>query len=523
MDRFCGSWRSVLVTNNPLIGRALALALCTAALSACSNANPSNSGQRDSASSSSDADAASKNDTEKQLRDAIAQAPANGLKPELFLKGGEKGAELTQAALKYASALANGYSDPNKLFEVYTIPRANTDVRAGMQQALQNGNVGEWLNSLAPQTQEYKALSSAFQRYAKVAAQAQGQSINTDKPIKPGAHDQRIPAIAAFLRAGGYLAENKQQSDRQTNGQQKNEQQQKSGQQARGGEGASGAATYSPGLVQAVKKYQSDSGLKSDGILGRNTLESLNDGASGRARQLAVAMERLRWLQREPPKTRIDVNTAATLLDYFRDGQHVGQRKVVAGEPDKPTPQLQAPVYRLVAKPTWTVPKDIAEKELADKGDAWLKKNNFVMKDGYYVQQSGPKSALGLVKLDMQDDQAIYLHDTPAKSLFGLDNRHRSHGCVRVENAVGFAKMLAQQEGVLDQFNQAMQKDDQNFVKLPNEIPVRLLYQTAFWDGSRIQFRPDIYGWDQNIAKALELAAGPPRKIEQPQSDDIGP
>ena len=48
------------------------------------------------------------------------------------------------------------------------------------------------------------------------------------------------------------------------------------------------------------------------------------------------------------------------------------------------------------------------------------------------------------------------------------------------------------------------------WVKLPNEIPVRLLYQTAFWDGSRVQFRPDVYGWDENIAKALGLAPGAP-------------
>jgi murein L,D-transpeptidase YcbB/YkuD len=124
----------------------------------------------------------------------------------------------------------------------------------------------------------------------------------------------------------------------------------------------------------------------------------------------------------------------------------------------------------------------------------------------------------------MRDDQAIYLHDTPAKAVFAQDDRHRSHGCVRVENAVQFATALAQQEGVLDQFQKAMQKDDQGFVKLPQEIPVRLLYQTAYWDGSRVQFRDDVYGWDDNIAKALELAPGPPRKIRQPKSsDDVGP
>ena len=85
--------------------------------------------------------------------------------------------------------------------------------------------------------------------------------------------------------------------------------------------------------------------------------------------------------------------------------------------------------------------------------------------------------------------------------------------------------MLADQENVLDEYQKAMQGDEDNkFIKLPHEIPVRLLYQTAFWDGSSVQFRPDVYGWDDNIAKALGLSPGPPHKIEQPESsDDVGP
>jgi L,D-transpeptidase YcbB len=170
------------------------------------------------------------------------------------------------------------------------------------------------------------------------------------------------------------------------------------------------------------------------------------------------------------------------------------------------------------------VPKGIGQTELAKKSQSWLQDNGFVLKGDQYVQQSGPKNSLGLVKFDMQDDEAIYLHDTPAKALFGLPDRHRSHGCVRVQNAVQFATALAEQEGVLDQFQQAMQKDDESFIKLPKEIPVRLLYQTAFWDGTNVQFRPDVYGWDDNVAKALGLEPGPPRKIPQPESgDDVGP
>ena len=488
-------------------GSALALALVSVPLASCSSGNNQSSDANATAASPDGQAISLKSSDEKQIRDAIAQAPQHGLRSDLFLKGGESGPALVQAALKYASALANGYSDPKKLFEVYTIPRNNVDVRAGLQQALQQGNVGEWLASLAPQTDEYKALSQAFVRYAKQVGQAGQQEIPSDTPIKPGARDPRIPAIVAILQSGGYLADSAQP-------------------QGDGKQQPSAAPTaYTPALVAAVKQFQSDSGAKPDGVLGPETIGALSIGPAQRARQLAVAMERLRWMPRNPAGTRIDVNTAASFLDYWRDGQHVDHRKVINGESDKPTPQLEAPIFQLVAKPTWTVPKGIGEKELADKSQSYLQDNGFVQKDGQWVQQSGPKNSLGLVKFDMKDDEAIYLHDTPAKSAFDLSDRHRSHGCVRVENAMQFATALAQQEGVFDQFQKAMQGEDDNvFVKLPKDIPVRLLYETAFWDGSRIQFRPDVYGWDENIAKALELAAGPPRKIEQPESsDDIGP
>ena len=167
-------------------------------------------------------------------------------------------------------------------------------------------------------------------------------------------------------------------------------------------------------------------------------------------------MERLRWVVRDPPKTRIDVNTAATILDYWRDGRHIDHRNVVAGEPDKPTPQIQASFSQLVANPKWRVPDSIAAKEMATKGSGWLAANHFSMENGRYVQQSGPKNSLGVVKLDVEDPQQIYLHDTPAKALFALPERHRSHGCVRVQNALQFASMLAEQDGVLDQFQKAM-------------------------------------------------------------------
>lgn len=493
--------------NSKWIGGALGLALCSTALASCSvKSDQSGNATSDQAAGVS---VNWESKTEKQLRDAIAEAPANGLKPELFLKGGEKGDALTGAALKYASALANGYSDPTQLHEVYTIPHAKVDVRQGLADAIQKGDVKSWLESLAPQTEEYRALSQAHLHYLQLASNGQPQPIPDGKAIKPGGHDPRLALVRAALTASGMLARPQQPA------------------QNTGAAQAAPVASskhLSPELVAAVKKVQAEWGLKPDGVIGGATVDVLNAGPAYRARQLAIAMERLRWLPRNPPGTRVDVNTAASFLDYWRDGQHVDHRLVINGEPDKPTPQLQAPIVRLVAKPTWTIPAGIAAKELADKSPDWLAANGYVQKDGKWIQQSGPKNSLGLVKFDMDDKEAIYLHDTPAKAIFGLDERHRSHGCVRVQNAIQFATSLAQQEGVSDQFQQAMQKDDESFIPLEQKIPVRLLYQTAYWDGSGIHFARDVYGWDDNVAKAIGLEPGPPQKIQQPESsDDIGP
>ena len=136
--------------NTKWIGTVIGLALCTTALCGCNSSAQSANQNPPVSSSSAGTDVAWNSQTERQLRDAIASAPANGLKPELFLKGGETGPALTEAALKYASALANGYADPTKLHEVYTIPHPMVDVRSGLQQAIQKGDVKAWLDCSSP-------------------------------------------------------------------------------------------------------------------------------------------------------------------------------------------------------------------------------------------------------------------------------------------------------------------------------------------------------------------------------------
>jgi murein L,D-transpeptidase YcbB/YkuD len=168
------------------------------------------------------------------------------------------------------------------------------------------------------------------------------------------------------------------------------------------------------------------------------------------------------------------------------------------------------------------VPDSIAEKEILPKGAAYMAKENIVMKNGKLVQQPGPKSALGLVKFDMQNDEQIYLHDTPSKALFASTQRHASHGCSRVENAVEFARLLAQDDGKLDAFDKALATKEETPIELANKIPVRLLYHSAYLDGGRIVFRTDPYGWDDKLAAALGLP-GQIRPRVKTHVEDVGP
>ena len=331
-----------------------------------------------------------------------------------------------------------------------------------------------------------------------------------------------MPAIAAALRAHGYLQPQPQaqpQEQAPSNAQAAQNQQaaqtQKSaqGQQAAQGQKSAQPAAnlYKPEMAEAVRALQEDHGLEANGIVGAETMAALNTDMSSRARTLAVNLERRRWLAREAPGTRVDVNIAGAYLTYWRDGNAADRRRVIVGQPGNGTPELGSPMFRLVANPTWTVPESIAEEEILPKGPGYLERNNMTMRNGRIVQEPGPDNSLGQVKFDMRNEHAIYLHDTPAKSLFQQDDRHRSHGCVRVQDALGFARMIAQQEGVLDKWQEASAKDEETFIQLPREIPVRLMYQTAFLDEGRLRFRPDVYGWDEIVARALGLPPGSAR------------
>jgi murein L,D-transpeptidase YcbB/YkuD len=405
----------------------------------------------------------------------------------------ERSALLTKAALRYAGALARGAVNPVALYKVYELKRPDLDMEAGLRQAIEQKDLAGWLQGLAPQDPAYGVLSKAY--LAESQAKGGGHEIADGDLLRPGAEDERAPEVRNALADTGYLPADAAKSQE---------------------------AVYDGDMVKAVKALQSDYGLNPDGIIGPATLAMLNAGPEDRARTLAVAMERLRWLAREAAPDRIDVNTAAAELAYVRGGQVVDRRKVITGKPGKETPQLEAPLYRLVSYPTWTVPRSI-EGEITAKGEGYMANNGLYWRKGRIIQRSGPQNSLGLVKFDLRNDHAIYLHDTPSKSLFGRQQRQLSHGCVRVNEAEAFADRIAGDEGIETQWAEAKEKHKEAFVPLPREIAVRLMYRTAVvTDAGTVRYVTDPYGWDEAVAEKLGFAAVSASKFHT-TVNDTGP
>ncbi|MGE0179717.1 MAG: L,D-transpeptidase family protein [Sphingomonas sp.] len=434
------------------------------------------------------------------LTQAIGEASGHGLDPGQWLdpirsapNPAAREAAMTRAALDYATALARGRLDPTELRDPYSVPRPDFDAPAALSAALDGGDIGGWLAGLAPQDAEYRAMSEAYLATRQSTARA---AIPAGEDIRPGAADPRIGAIAAALAADGYVQHP---------------------------QGQPPPDRYDPALVAAVRRLQTDYGLEPDGIIDADALDAINEGAAGRARALAVNLERRRWLARQAPATRIDVNTAAATLTFWQDGEAADRRRAIVGQPGNETPELGSPIYRLVANPTWTVPRSIQNEEIAQRGAGYMARNNMEWRDGWIVQRSGPTNALGLVKFDMQNPHAIYLHDTPAKALFDRDDRHASHGCVRVQDALGFAALIAERQGVREEWERARATGEETFVRLARPIPVRMIYHSAFLDGGRVQYRLDVYGWDEAVARRLGFPARQARTAARRHRSDTGP
>jgi murein L,D-transpeptidase YcbB/YkuD len=476
----------------------------------------------------------------EDLTHSFADARRHGLRPAAFAIKQTPGEDLDQqdialtlAALRYARALAFGFVHPLDIEKVFTLERNQVDLAAGLQEALDKGDLTGWLASLAPSDPEYQALSDAYLAAvggAGAPSVARCQSPPDQSPADKSPADKSPPDQSPLDQSASDKGAPQQNAPAQgaptPGGPDKGAPDKSAPDQGAPAQSAPDQNTPAQGAPAQAPSGQSqrppDEGAQHAPAKAAPTGASVP--RSDRARQLAANLERRRWISRTPPATRIDVNTASCALVYVRPGTDPWATRTVCGKPGHGTPSIQGSFRRLVANPPWRVPMDIARKEIFPKGRGYMRREHMRVVAGQVVQQPGPHNSLGLVKFDVLDPYAIYLHDTPSKSLFALPERHKSHGCVRVQNALGFARLLADQANKTDDFDKALASGKTREVDIGETIPVRLLYHTAVADESgRITFVPDVYGWNDKLATALGW--GPPRtgaRSEEPDVD-VGP
>ena len=160
----------------------------------------------------------------------------------------------------------------------------------------------------------------------------------------------------------------------------------------------------------------------------------------------------------------------------------------------------------IVFSPYWVVPKSIYRKEIAPamvKNPNYMEEHDMEWHDGDVRQRPGPKNPLGLIKFLFPNSNSIYLHDTPSKSLFDKEKRAFSHGCIRIEKPRELANLILKydKKWTPEKIDEAMNSGVEKTVHLKHSIPVIITYYTAWVDeNSKMNFREDIYGFDQNCA-----------------------
>ena len=453
------------------------------------------------------------------LQRLIADAPQDALPPARYhdavINSLQAGAEygdiiaaellLSDAYLTLAGDLANGLVNPRKTQPEWNAEKVSDEALGEMlASGIVSGDIETAVRSINNNNPRYLALKNRYNALSgnKTAAPAAANSQPLPKiTLQQGTND---PAVAILRDKLGVPA-------------------------------ADGDNNYFDGdLSEAVIAYQQSHGLKADGIVSGKTRNLLNgtpknSGGNANADRLMINMERLRWMPQDIGDSYVLVNIPSYYVKMYRGDKEIYASKAVVGQPERQTPAFTDKLRHIVMSPTWTVPPTIMKKDKINK----LRSNpgafdgNFeavvggrVLRPsavdwstpgatGYRLRQKpGPRNALGRVKFLFPNKHAIYLHDTPSKSLFNRPNRALSSGCVRLQKPEEFANVLLKNTNwSSERIKKAMNQEKEQWVNTPEQIPIYLVYWTTWSDpDGNIQNADDIYGKDSALLQQYKKA-----------------
>lgn len=232
-----------------------------------------------------------------------------------------------------------------------------------------------------------------------------------------------------------------------------------------------------------------------------------------RRRALLVNLERWRQMPTDLGPRYLLVNIPEAVVRLMVDDRVEHVHKVMVGRPATPTPRFSAIVTGVILNPSWTVPDSIIAESAGTlvryspaaaraKGYTWSRTASGRLR---VVQRPGPGNALGEVKFDMPNAYRVYLHDTPSKDLFAADQRTFSHGCIRVDDALGLAERLLDGSGWdRARIDATIQTRRTERIALAAPLPVHVIYLTAFADpDGTVRLIDDPYNLDAGVSAQI--------------------
>lgn len=384
--------------------------------------------------------------------------------------------------LVYAKKTVGGIIDPAVAKTIdWNLPTKKlsyTDLLDSFLQAPHQANLKEKTN-----ISQYFQLQSYLQKYREMEKKGGWKTIPTDpnkKTLKPGDSSFIIPMIKERLLFTEDLS-----YDNQSN-------------------------LYDATLIAAIIRYKKRNGNKLDSTITASHIAEMNVPLSKRIEQIMVNMERCRWIPVIPADaTYLFVNIPEYRLHYIKNGKTYFESDVVVGKPATKTVIFSGDMKYVVFSPYWYVPSSIIKKEVKPgmaRNRNYLANHRMEWNGGKVRQLPGPSNSLGLVKFIFPNSNNIYMHDSPAKSLFNEENRSFSHGCIRVAKPRDLAiSILADDPNWNpEKIDLAMNAGKEQSYTLKKTLPVYIGYFTAWVDQEGLlNFRKDIYSRDDRLADLI--------------------
>ena len=416
---------------------------------------------------------------------------------------------MTDALMVYGYHLLRGKVDPKNLEATWNYTEAEILEDKVFSQISSHANAGDLIDAfikLKPQDQLSKRFRKGLAFFRNLEKEYPFVPITDTPVIKPGESYSAVILLRERLTRLTLLSGETPQTN-----------------------------NYDEALVESVKRFQVLHNLDADGVIGKQTWQALNMSWLERIDILRINLERTRWIYHSKNINKfVLVNIAGYKLYVLEDGKLIWDTDIMVGTIKHETPVFRSDITYLEFNPTWTVPRSIVNRSLLPSfkaNPASVKKRDFVLYNSNgaavdpakldwpklnrsnfaytVVQQPGEQNALGQVKFIFPNSYAIYLHDTPSKTLFSKTSRAFSAGCVRVKDPFELARILLdnEKEWNPEAIQQVVDARERKRIFLTEPVAVMLMYWTAEPYGENyIKFNPDIYKRDSGVLAALNKA-----------------